>query len=237
MAKKRSRNRNRGREPGAESVAPAAAPVRERSRPPRPRRAGRGSSGRSRLWAFGVGALVVVGLVALIVNGARQSAGGDFELTAYQGDAELGGHEMAFSEVFDQGKPVVLNFWAGLCPPCRAEMPGFQRVYDQLGDDFILLGLDVGPFMNLGSNRDARALLDELNITYPTARAHNRSAVVQFGVFSMPTTVFFTPDRQIFRSWEGFLDQGRMTSFVQELIDVSKTAATSGEPPAAGSHG
>jgi thiol-disulfide isomerase/thioredoxin len=179
----------------------------------------------------------VVGLLALIANGARQSAGGDFQLTVYQGEEVLGGQEIAFSEVFNQGKPVVLNFWAGLCPPCRAEMPGFQRVHEELGDDFILLGLDVGPFMNLGSNRDARTLLEKLNITYPTARAHNRTPVVQFGVFSMPTTIFFTPDKQIFRTWEGFLDQGRMSSFVQELIDASKTAATSGGPAITGTQG
>ena len=133
----------------------------------------------------------------------------------------LGGTDSSFSQVFGQGKPVVLNFWAGLCPPCRAEMPGFQAVYDQYEDDFIMLGLDVGPFMNLGSNRDARDLLQELGITYPTARALNRGPVVQYGVLSMPTTVFFTPDRRVFRTEVGLLDQQRLSVIVQQLISAS----------------
>jgi thiol-disulfide isomerase/thioredoxin len=37
---------------------------------------------------------------------------------------------------------VALNFWAGQCPPCRAEMPAFQRVYDRHSDDFLLVGVD-----------------------------------------------------------------------------------------------
>lgn len=45
----------------------------------------------------------------------------DFKLVAYQGDDVLGGHETTFSTVFNQGKPVVLNFFAGQCPPCQGE--------------------------------------------------------------------------------------------------------------------
>jgi len=45
----------------------------------------------------------------------------DFKLVAYQGDDVLGRHETTFSTVFNQGKPVVLNFFAGQCPPCQGE--------------------------------------------------------------------------------------------------------------------
>jgi hypothetical protein len=47
-------------------------------------------------------------------NGTTAAPAGDFNIVAYQGDAVLGGKQVAFSKVFDQGKPVVLNFWAGL---------------------------------------------------------------------------------------------------------------------------
>ncbi len=169
----------------------------------------------------GIVALVVVGIVSLVFGQVKQSFSNDFEFAVYQGGDMLGGTDSSFSQVFGQGKPVVLNFWAGLCPPCRAEMPGFQAVYDQYEDDFIMLGLDVGPFMNLGSNRDARDLLQELGITYPTARALNRGPVVQYGVLSMPTTVFFTPDRRVFRTEVGLLDQQRLSVIVQQLISAS----------------
>ena len=53
-----------------------------------------------------------------------------------------------------RGRPIVLNFWAGLCPPCRAEMPNLQAFYEKFGDQVTLLGLDVGPFTGLGSNQN-----------------------------------------------------------------------------------
>ena len=138
-------------------------------------------------------------IVVMVVFGMLQSGSGNFAFAMYQGEEVIGGSEMEFSRLFPSEKPIVLNFWAGLCPPCRAEMPGFQAVYDQYQGEFILLGLDIGPFMNLGSNQDARTLLRELNITYPTGYSHNRSPVSQFGVIAMPTTLFFTPDGKVFR--------------------------------------
>src|SRR5256885_3243174 len=54
----------------------------------------------------------------------------DFSIVVYQGQDVLGGQETHFSDVFHQNKPVVLNFWAGQCPPCRAEMSELQAVAD-----------------------------------------------------------------------------------------------------------
>ena len=55
-----------------------------------------------------------------LANAERDAA---FEITVYQGADVLGGQSVRFSEVFAQGKPVVLNTWAGPCPICRNEMP------------------------------------------------------------------------------------------------------------------
>ena len=212
---------NGGSRPGV-----PATPSQPSNRPPaRSRPASSRWPSRSTLLTLGIVAVVVAGVVALMVNGLRQAAASDFEFSVYQGQGELGGEELAFSELFLQGKPVVLNFWAGLCPPCRAEMPGFQVVYEEHQGEFILLGLDVGPYLRLGSNRDARNLLRELTITYPTAHALTRSPVTQYGVVAMPTTLFFTPDQQVFRARQGFLDQSRLSFDVQALIDASATSS------------
>ena len=50
----------------------------------------------------------------------------DFSMVMYQGQDLVGGQEINFSDLLGE-RPIVLNFWAGLCPPCRAEMP------DQIG--------------------------------------------------------------------------------------------------------
>ena len=215
-----------------------------RRSPPRP--ASRGLLGSwapswlrgARTRSMGIGAVVVAAVVALVVVGILTSGGGDFVFSMYQGstdqgNGELQGNDIAFSRLFPADKPVVLNFWAGLCPPCRAEMPGFQAVYNQFHDEFTLLGVDIGPFMGLGSNGDARRLLDELGVSYPVAYAHDRTPVAEYGIISMPTTLFFTADGKLFKKWEGFLEASRMSGMIQDLVaeSASRTASLSPAVP------
>lgn len=147
----------------------------------------------------------------------------DFRFVVQQGQAQLGTGEISFSSLLGQGKPVVLNFWAGLCPPCRAEMPGFQQVYDELGDRFLLVGVDVGSLISLGSEEDARRLLEELNITYPSATAVGDDPLEPYGLYSMPSTLFFSADGQLVNVHSGFLSE---TVLRRELAPL--LSATSG---------
>ena len=146
----------------------------------------------------------------------------DFEIVAYQSDAELGGERVQFSAILAQGKPVVLNFWAGLCPPCRAEMPEFQEVYARYRDRILLLGIDLGPFTGLGSADQGRALLAELGITYPAGTTEDASVVSRFQVLGMPTTMFITPDGGVTRKWTGILTRDKLTEFTKELLAVAE---------------
>jgi len=142
----------------------------------------------------------------------------DFSLTLYQGAQELGAEEIEFSSIFSLGKPVVLNFWAGLCPPCRAEMPGFQKVYDELGDQFVLLGLDIGPFTGLGSREDGQRLLRELGISYPAGTTFEEITVAEYKVRGMPTTVFLTASGEIYDTHIGLLDEQTLRVKVERLL-------------------
>ena len=166
--------------------------------------------------------VVVLAIVSSIQTGSGGSAR-DFRLVVYQGQDILGGDELNLSSLFDQGKPVVLNFWAGLCPPCRAEMPSFQRVYDDRGGEFILVGVDIGPFVGLGSHDDALQFLKDFDIRYPTGYAVNADPVRDYNVRSMPTTLFLTPDGKIFDRWSGLLTEDRLHSKLQDLLDASSS--------------
>jgi len=187
----------------------------------------RATTGRFKpLMLWGGIAIVVVVILGVIVS-VQSGVGGsspDFRVVAYQGQDILGGDEVDFSQVFRHGKPVILNFWAGLCPPCRAEMPGFQRTYDVLGDKYVMVGVDIGPFMGLGSHEDARQFLKEFDIRYPTAYALARDPVIDYNVQGMPTTVFITPDRQIFYKRVGFLPEEQLRSKLQDLLDASSAS-------------
>ncbi len=146
----------------------------------------------------------------------------DFEISVYQGGEYLGGSDtVQFSNVVAQGKPVVLNMWAGLCPPCRAEMPELEEVHQEFKDTVILFGLDVGPFTGLGDKGDALDLIEEIGATYPAGNTGASSVVRDYGLLGMPSTWFIRPNGEVMRKWSGAINASKLRELTQELIAVS----------------
>ena len=163
------------------------------------------------------GVLVIVALLHPSI-GSGTGRGQDFKLVAYQGEAILGGHDSSFSKVFEQKKPVVLNFWAGNCPSCRLEMPGFQKVASEFSGRVIFVGVDVGPYTGLGNHDDAVSLYKELGITYPLAYAVDDSPLQLYNVQGMPTTVFLTAGGQTNDRVTGILTEDQLRSEIQQKL-------------------
>ncbi len=145
----------------------------------------------------------------------------DFEMVAYQGADVLGGREARFSDVFTQGKPVVLNFWAGNCPPCRLEMPSFQKIADEYEGRVIFVGLDVGVFTGLGDHKSGRQLLDELGIRYPSAYATDASPLREYRVLNMPTTIFLDSNGKVVSRRGGIITEDDLRGLVEQLVSGS----------------
>ncbi len=145
----------------------------------------------------------------------------DFEIEVYQREDILGGHNVMFSEVIAQGKPVVLNAWAGLCPPCRAEMPELQAVFEEFEDHMILFGLDLGPFTGLGNRDDAVSLIEEIGVTYPAGNTTQAQVVPKYRILGMPSTYFIKPNGEVLRNWTGALNTSKLRELVTELIAAS----------------
>jgi thiol-disulfide isomerase/thioredoxin len=97
-------------------------------------------------------------------------------------------------------------------------MPGFQRVHDELGDRYVMLGVDVGPFVGLGTHDGARAFLSEYEIGYPAAYATDENVVRDFEIRSMPTTLFFDADGRIVDRHTGFLPEDRLRRQIESLL-------------------
>jgi thiol-disulfide isomerase/thioredoxin len=146
----------------------------------------------------------------------------DVDVVMYQGETAVDGSRVRLSQLWGKGKPLVLNFFAGLCPPCRGELPDFQKLYAQRGNGkFTLIGVDIGPFVGLGSRDDGRALLRELKITFPAGTVMVAAPIRAYGILGMPTTVFITPDGKILRKYTGLLSRGQMETFTDELLKAS----------------
>ena len=140
----------------------------------------------------------------------------DFNIALYQGSDELGGETVAVSDL--RGQPVVLNFWAGLCPPCRAEMPEFQKFADEYEGRATLVGVDLGQFFALGTEEDAVALLQELGVTYPAGATDDGNLVRELGVLGLPSTFFIAADGSLHRKWQGVLNGAKLAEITDEML-------------------
>jgi thiol-disulfide isomerase/thioredoxin len=146
----------------------------------------------------------------------------DLDIILYQGGSAVGGDRIRLSQLWRQGRPVVVNFWAGLCPPCRAEMPDFEKLYTAGAQGrFFLVGVDVGRFIGLGSQEEGKALLRELGVTFPAGTTLDARPVNAYRILGMPTTVFITAEGKILRKHVGLLTPDQMRAFLTELLGGS----------------
>ena len=146
-----------------------------------------------------------------------------FTFTLFQGQDILGDGQLTPVDL--QGKPLVINFWAGLCPPCRAELPDFQEFYEEFGDRVNLVGVDLGQFTGLGSLQDAKGLLEELDVTYPAASTDDNSVMQAYRILGLPATTFIAADGSIFKHWQGALNLNILREQTLAMLGESETLA------------
>ena len=140
--------------------------------------------------------------------------------TSYGNSKSRSGEEVYWSTL--NGHPVVLNFWAGSCPPCKAEMPDFETLHNEIGDQVRIIGIDVGQFSGLGSKMEAQRLLGDLGITYETGYSSDPTIMETYRILGMPTTVFINRDGSVGRTWSGIITLDKLRS---ESKNILKTKA------------
>jgi thiol-disulfide isomerase/thioredoxin len=162
-----------------------------------------------------------VAVAAVACSGGERGGGGDFTINTYQSGGVLDGRETTLQAVLDQGKPVVLNFWAGNCPPCRAEMPVLEDGWKAFKDEVSIVGVDVGPFFRLGTDAQAISLIREMGVSYPTGNSRTSSILEDFNLNGLPGTFFMKPDGTIQDTWPGAISGARLNQKIKALIEAS----------------
>ncbi len=82
------------------------------------------------------------------------------------------------------GTPVVINFWASSCVPCKQEMPALEQVHAAMGSKLRFLGIDVSDSVEAG-----KKFAKDLGVTYQLGRDPQSKMITAFGGISLPHTV------------------------------------------------
>lgn len=116
---------------------------------------------------------------------------------------DTNGNSVKLSDLF--GKPIVLNFWASWCSPCKSEMPEFNKVYEEVGEDITFMMVDLVDGQHETKEKGAQ-YVKEQGFSFPVYFDTKQDAAYKYGIASIPTTIFINKDGYIVTGAEGAID-------------------------------
>lgn len=124
------------------------------------------------------------------------------------------GNAVMLSSFF--GKPIVLNFWASWCPPCRMEMPDFNEKYLELGDKvhFLMVNMTAGR----ETKAEAEEFINEQNFSFPVYFDIDQDAAMTYGAYSLPTTYFIGKNGEAIAQATGAIDADTLQRGIDMII-------------------
>ena len=114
------------------------------------------------------------------------------------------------------GRPVVINFWASWCVPCRTEMPALEAAHVALADQVAFIGID-----HQDDHTSAVEFIDFTGVTYESGFDPEGSVAAAYGLYGLPTTVLVSSDGIVVAEVTGAVTEDRLLALVHQHLGIT----------------
>ena len=131
------------------------------------------------------------------------------------------GTEITLADRLADGKPIVLNFWATWCGPCKSELPAFDKAASEYADrvTFMMLNMTDGYQETVDGVKE---FMEDNGYTFPVYFDTNYSAAIPYGANSIPLTYFVTSDGVVVGGYMGAMPEETLYNYLEQLLELEK---------------
>lgn len=166
-----------------------------------------------------LGALFAFGLMRgspdrIITSNMIGQAVPGFELPVHANLSATFGPQLEYDPA-EFGRPVVINFWAEWCEPCRVEAPLLQESWLEHGGEVVVIGIQT---LDKGRQAAGRAFIDEFGLTFPNVVDDDSRIGRSYGLFGVPETFFISADGTLVEKYAGILTHQVLSDSIGRIL-------------------
>ncbi|MDD4875718.1 MAG: redoxin domain-containing protein [Dehalococcoidales bacterium] len=136
-------------------------------------------------------AITLILVLALVMSGCNLNQSQGIEKGDIAPDFQLQnleGQTISLSNL--RGNPILINFWATWCPPCRSEMPHIQDIYEEWSDtELVLLVINIGE-----NSSKVEDFMQSNDLSFPILLDTRQNVAQSYNITGIPTTFFIDKD-------------------------------------------
>ncbi len=128
----------------------------------------------------------------------------------------LEGSDVALSSFY--GKPTLLGFWATWCPPCNAEAPEIQKLWERYGDQVNFVMVDSSVADGRDSPKSIQSWMEDGSYSYPVYYDETGEAAFVTEVYYLPTMYVLDSEGHLLTAFSGTLDVASGSQLIEQLL-------------------
>lgn len=125
------------------------------------------------------------------------------------------GNPVALSDML--GKPIIVNFWATWCGPCKSELPAFQQAYETYGDDVVFMMVDMVEGRT-ETKSGAIEYVDGQGYTFPLYFDEDQTAIRAYEISAVPATYVIDSNGNLADSHVGAMDYEQVSALIESVL-------------------